>query len=449
MSEEEVEEQVQEPQSEEPQVEAPSGEDEESSNPIFNALFKAVESDEAEEEEGQEEFQPPTSLASALHDIDHGDTDAPATEQEESTGPEAVQEAVQEAKPKKRVARKRKIVDPNPAESAPPDFTPQVPTEAKEDISDLTEDEVARYELASWASENLPEHQGKDKKYLTFFRAHKEYINKRLAEDPEIDLTEDSEYRSFLAQNRVDFNVGEVKERKIISDARTAAAQEYEPKQAELERKLQALESQPKAKEAKAKSRKSISASVPAAILDGIKSDPEYTQKYRMESEIVDRVLGDAYSMSDAFQDINHSLAQYDESNPVHAKLAEWINSEQTAYINSGKTRKDGKVFIRRERMADVPQSEAHKYYTFSDDDLMHILSKRVGETIDSQIAAQLKRLEASGFVRQTHTPSQVPVEQAHQVAPAAPRPSPRPGPSAPQAPEGESRNKVLDLLGI
>lgn len=444
MSEEEVDEQV--PAEAEPQVEASEGGEEESSNPIFNALFKAVESDESQEEE-EEEFQPPTSLASALHDIDNGDMGEPEPSQPESSS-EAVQEAVQEVKPKKRVARKKKIIDPNPT-SSQPDFTPEIPAEAKEDISDLTQDEVARYELASWASNNLPEHKGKEKKYLGFFRAHKEYINKRLTEDPDIDLTEDSEYRGFLAQNKIEFNAPEIKEKRIISEARAAAAEEYQPRQAELERKLQALENKPKASEAKQASRKSISASIPQEILTAIKDDPEYTQKFRMESEIVDRVLGDAYSMSDAFQDINHNLAEYDESNPVHAQLAKWIDSEQTAFINSGKTRKEGKTFIRRERFAQVSPNDAGKYYTFTDNDILAILAKRVGESINSQISGQLKRLEQAGFTRQVNQVTQAPVEQVQQQAPAAPRPSLRPGPSAPQAAEGGNQNKVLDLLGL
>ena len=53
---------------EEPQAEQAEASKEENSNPIFDALFKAVDEDPKEEEE-EEEFTPPSSLQSALHEI--------------------------------------------------------------------------------------------------------------------------------------------------------------------------------------------------------------------------------------------------------------------------------------------------------------------------------------------------------------------------------------------
>jgi hypothetical protein len=435
MSEEQIDEQVDEA----PAVETA---EEESGNPIFNALFKAVE--EEQEEEDVREFTPPQSLHGALYELDANEEDLPEDSIEEHKEDVPQEPQATESKPS-RVKRRKRIVDPkfekplvSPTEPSPQEY---------DDLTGLNADERKRYELAKWASENLEGYKNKHKSYLSFFRKHQEFLNKKLSEDPDADLSQDSEYRSFLVQNQPAFNAEEVKEKKITTEAEKKALSRLQPEHQRLERQIKALRNEPIAKELKAKKKKLVSDHIPKDVMDLFRSNPNFSKTHALEAKIVDRVLGDAYSMIEAFYDIAHELTDYDENNPIHVKLSKWIDNEQTNFINSGKTKRGGRLFVRRERFPSVPEAERSKYYTFSDDDVMKLLAARAGQSVDTQIKNTLKNLQESGFTRggqQSLNPPPIP-----QAAPATRRsPSPRPGPSAPQA-EPKSDNTVLSLLGL
>jgi|11_taG_2_1085331.scaffolds.fasta_scaffold01964_2 hypothetical protein len=427
---------------EEPQAEQAEASEEDSSNPIFDALFKAVDEDPKEEDEEEEKFVPPSSLQSALHEIEQGNI-GEQHEQEQPVESEAKQE---EVKPKKRVARKKKIVDPDFKEEK---FTPPSPPEIpKEDLSSLTEDEKARYDLAKWASKNVDGYRGKEKQYLKFFKDHKQFIEDKLKEDPDIDLTEDETYRQFLGRNRPAFDLNRVKEAKIKSDAEESALQKVLPEIEQQKKELLKVRNEPRAQGQKKSKRALINKSIPKEILDGFRSDKDFTKKYKVESQVVEKVLTDAYALVDAFYDIANDLKDYDPNNAVHVHLSKWIDGEQSAFINSGKTKKQGKTFIRRERMEKVPEHERQNYYTFSDDDLMNILAKRCEVAIGTQIKQTLDNLEQQGFKRDLSALGQKPKEQAVQQ-PKAISPSPRPGPAVQSSSSEPKDNKILSLLGI
>lgn len=436
MSEEQTEEQVEET----PAVDAP---EEESGNPIFDALFRAVE--EEPEEEEVEEYTPPQSLHGALHELE---SDEPVDEgqQEQPEEQPAVEDQEEPAGSlTKKVKRKRRVVDPVFDKPRTNPTTP-APQEA-DDLTGLNSDERKRYDLAKWASENLDGYKNKHKSYLSFFRKHHDFLNKKLKDDPEADLSQDSEYRSFLVQNQPAFNIEEVKDQKITVEAERKALDRLQPEQQKLERQIKALRNEPIAKELKAQKKKLISDNIPKEVMQLFRSNPNFAKTHSLEAKIVDQVLGDAYSLVEAFYDISHEVVDYDEKNPVHVKLSKWIDGEQNNFINSGKTKRGGRLFVRRERYPSVPKSEKSKYYTFSDDDVMKLLAARAGQSVDRQIKGTLKKLEDSGFVRagqQQSTPPSVPQSQP------APRrsPSPRPGPSAPQA-DPKTENPVISLLGL
>jgi hypothetical protein len=422
--------------------ETPEVEEEDSSNPIFNALFKAVEKEEPEEGEEEEEFTPPSSLQSALHDIEVGENE-PQQEEEATEEPQATEE-VKEA-PKKRVARKKKIIDP--------DFKPQTkippkPRSTNVDTSALNDAEKERYELAKWASSNVDGFKGKDAEYLQFFRNHKNYLEKRIQEDPDLDFQEDEDYKRFLAQNKVQFNANQVKEAKIQKQAEENALQKLTPEIQKQQRELHRMRAEPVAKKAIEESKKLVAKAVPAEIMEQFRKNPQFTKTHGLEAKIVDRVLGDANKMIEAFHGIASDIVDFDEKNPVHIRLSNWINQEQEAFIQSGKTKRGGKTFVRRERYPHVPESDRNKYYTFSDSDVMQLLAKRAGDSMSKQIAKSLEELQSSGFVRKS-----APVQntQTPQVEQSAKRmnPSPRPGPSMETGNSDQGENKVLSLLGL
>lgn len=436
MSEEEVTEENIEVQTPE------EGGEEESSNPIFDALFKAVESEDTDEEE-QEEFTPPSSLQSALHDIEQG-IDSEETPEATQEAPEqgSLTQEVEPKKKKKRVARKKEIVDPD---FSPVETRSAPPPRQNADTSGLNIHEKSRYELAQWASQNVKGYQGKDAQYLKFFNDHKKYLQTRISEDPDIELENDESYRKFLAQNRPEFDTDFIKNSQLKKDAERSAIEKLTPEIENQKRELTRLKNQPLATKAKADSRKLVAQAVPKEIMEGFRKNPNFSTTHALEAKIVDRVLGEANAMVEAFHDIANDIEDYNSNNPIHAQLAKWIDNEQTSFINSGKTKRQGKTFVRRERFPHVPASEQSKYYTFSDEDMVRILAQRAGSSMKDQINNSLKQLEESGFTRGSVSQKPQSVPQSTQRI----TPSPRPGPSVESAHQNPSENKVLSLLGL
>lgn len=406
----------------------------ESDNPIFNALFKAVENEPEEEPISYA----PKSLSSTLHEIEN-EFEEPAQEPQA----EVAEQPVVEAPKRKSVKRKRKVVDPNPSVAPAPSYVPEAPEQ--EDLSGLTPEEQERYSLAKWASANDSTQKGKDKDYLKFFSAHKAYIDERLSQDPDVELAEDPEYRNFINQNKVNFDAPSVLRRKLKHEAKAEALEEIKPEQDKIRRQINRLEREPVAKKAIADKKQLIAKSIPEDIVNSFKEDKDWANNNTLEAGIVDRVLGDAYSLIDAFYNIANDLESFDANNSVHARLSKWIDDEQTAFVNSGKTRRNGKVFIRRERANSLSEAEKNKYYTFSDDDLMNILSKRAKSSMESQIKSTISSIEKAGFTRVNKQAARV--EQTIQT-PRAPTPTPRPN-SSTSTKSPKQENKVLELLGM
>lgn len=411
----------------------------ESDNPIFNALFKVVE-DELPEEEEVQEPRVPKSLNSALYEIEQGDVGE--SEAEAEPEPELESTPVAEEKPRRKVARrKKKIIDPDPQQGKAPEIEPE--PRNNEDLSSLTAEEKERYELASWASKNDEASSGKDKEYLEFFKSHKAYIEERLREDPDLELSDDDQYRNFIRQNKVDFDTPNILRKKLKHEAKAEALEEMRPEQEKIRQELNRMKNQPKAKEVIKEKKGLITKSIPKEVFDAFKSDKDWAKNNKLEAGIVDKVLGDAYAMVDAFYNISHDLTAFDDKNPVHARLSKWIDDEQSAFVNAGKTRRNGKIFIRRERVGSLSEADRSNYYTFSDDDLMSILAKRAKSSMEGQIKSTLSDLEKAGFSRgkfavQPESPMQ---------SPKTPAPSPRPNSAISPSKPGD--NKVLQLLGM
>ncbi len=60
----------------------------------------------------------------------------------------------------------------------------------------------------------------------------------------------------------------------------------------------------------------------------------------------MDTIAAQLQSVSYSFIDTTSGSVSYNPSDPVHKRLLDWINEEQDAFINSGQTHQDGKVFM-------------------------------------------------------------------------------------------------------
>jgi len=429
---------------EEVPAEAPAEEQSEE-NPIFNALFKAVE-DEPESEE-EEAPSHPTDIMGALAEIEE-ETAQPVEEvAEEPTEEVAVKDAPAKKK-KKRVARKPNVVDPDPR----PVGRQHIPAPAQvEDpfVQTLSAEERERYELAKWASENVPDRKGLDGNYLSFFKNHKKYVDKRLTEDPDVELEHDEGYRKFIESNKPKVNVKELEHARISSQAEANAMNKLAPEIARLEKQQKAMAGGPVAQQRFESSKVHFRNAIPKDLQGEFSKDPAaFSRERPFETKIVNSVLEDAFAMAQSFYNILHEVEEYNEQNPAHVGLSQWIDKEQTDFINSGKTKKDGKVFIRRERYPEVSEAEREKYYTFTDDEVIQLLALRVNQNISGKLNHLNEQLSSAGYSRNGAAAPQTPVVQEPARTPQPVQPSPRPGPSAPTQPTPE-KNSILSLLDM
>ena len=414
-------------------------------NPIFNALFKTVEDEPESEEEEEETPRHPTDIMGALAEIEAEEVQ-PA--EEPVTTEESPEVSVAPAKKKKRVARKPNVVDPNPRSAA----RQHIPRPAhKEDpfVQSLSSEEKERYELAQWAAANMPDKQGLAGQYLTFFKNHKRYINKRLTDDPDIELEHDEGYKKFLQSDKPKVNVREIEHARISRHAETSAVNKLAPEIARLERQQKAMQGGPVAQQRFEASKVHFKNAIPKDMQGEFSKNPAaFSEQRPFETKIVNSVLEDAFAMAQSFYNILHEVEDYNEQNASHVGLSKWIDKEQTDFINSGKTKKDGKVFIRRERYPEVSEAEREKYYTFTDDEVIQLLALRVNQNISGKLSHLHKQLSSAGYSRSGASASKAPTVQAPTRTPSPHQPSPRPGPSA-QATPIPGKNSILSLLDM
>ena len=457
MSDEEVAEaeEVKEAEAEEPQetqenaVEATEAEPQD--NPLFKALFDAAD-DEPEEEETEEVI--PATLNETLHDIEHPEQAIKAPDPAE-VEPEAEEPAEEpkESKPKKKGKKVKQVVDPEvPIEE--PAFQQEEEDPNKEAVEALLPEEREFYDMAKFANENMEGYDGLDGKFLDYFKKSKQYVDKRLADDPFVELGEDEEYRKFIKDNRPDFtpqDAKKVEQEMFIAKAEERALEKMRPEVERLRREQELAQKKPqvakKKNDFRAKSQHIIPEDFRKQLSDGGEEAVKALQESNpLEFQLMDQVSSNLLTLADTFMDVTSGMVPYDEANTTHKQLLEWVQKEQDTYIQGGDTKKDGKTFMRRERYYSLPEDKRTEYFTWTDDDLLGIMTVRAKQQLDAMLEHQRKMLEQAGYVRgaQPQQPQQVaPVQQAPRVAP-----TPREG-GTPSKGAGKAPVTPMSILGM
>lgn len=448
MSEEEVTDEATQ-DTESPEIETQA---EESGNPVFDALFKTVEESEESQDEAIEAVRM-TSLHETLHEIENP-TEEPGVDDTEVIESPEVPTSAEEPKPKVKV--KRKIVDPEfkaPRRrmvAAPP------PPAADPFEAELNEEERTRLDLARWAAANLADHKELPKQYMSFFKEHKKYLDERLQVDPDHDLANDEEYKRFLDDKRPKANIKQLETERLTKTAEERAIQRMAPEIQRLQREQVRTRNAPLVEEGMQNAKKLMEDAVPEEMREALSANPkEFSEKNPFEMNIVNQTISNGLTLSKAFNDILYEMDDYNEKNPTHKALSDFIDEEQTRFIQSGKTKRNGKTFVRRERFPSVPEGEKDQYYTFTDADILRLLAVRTKEHVNGQLADLRSQFEQAGYKRDgipsAPAPQETPqpaVKQQNMSRPIQPKPSA--GATMPSSAEGEPEKPTLfNLLGL
>jgi hypothetical protein len=435
-------------------TEQPQVEQEEPSN-IFDALFSAAE---AEPEPEPEEESRAISLNQAIRELDEESTvEEPEEEEEPEAETEEVAQEPEAAKPKTKKKKVKQVVDPDvEPEETPSEYSFPEEDPDKEFTDNLLPEEKDLYELAKFADENMDGYKGKAQEFKKYFEQTKSYIETRIKEDPHADLSDDADYQEFISKNRPDFNQLDIKkvdrERNIHEAMRRIEEQqapEKERAKVEQERSRKA----PEVQKFKMMFRQHSKLAIPEEMSDLVKDEDsikQFEESNPLEYQIINTVTTELHNTGDALLDITQGMSTYDESNPLHSKLLKWVNDEQEQYIQSGDTNREGKTFMRRERYFKLPESKRTAYYTWSDADLIQILTVRAKQKIQESLEHQRQLLERSGYSRQAvkqAAPKKAPAPKRQ--PPPSVGSAPRPGNTPAQTPPPARKTALESVLGM
>lgn len=416
--------------------------EEPSENKIFNALYSAAE--EEQEQEPREEFTPPSSIHSALHEIE---TEEPEAKSEEVSEEQEKEEVVDTKKPKPKHKVKRKIIDPEYKQQPQP--VAPAPQQAVDPyVEKLLPEEKEAYEVASWASRNDPEHKGLNEKYLNFFKAHNELLEKN-KEDYEFSNSE--EYRNFIKSQKPQVNLKSLERKMWTAEAKNKAMQEMAPQLEQVRREQLKIKGEPVAKAGMQKTKTDLINAIPSNFAESLKKDgvEKFAKQNPLEAQIINKHLTSAQNMAGTFHQIVNDVEDYNESNPAHAQLSKFIQDAQDKFIKTGRTQKNGKTFIRRERMPTVPAQDRDKYYTFSDQDVLNLIVRQAKHQIHANIEGMNKAIQQGGWKKEGVVESSQPPNPVPTASPMPKGLTPSKGVAAPAAGEVKQENPILNLLGL
>lgn len=462
MSEEEQEEQVEEVE-EVATEEVVEQEQPEQGNSLFNALFEAADEKPEPEEEPEEDLGEPISLTDAMDELAREPQVEEQTEETEPEGDveeEAVEVEPEKEEPKPKASKKKKVkqvVDPDidQPESAQPQYAFPEEDPDKEFIDGLLPEEKDIYDLAKFASDNLDGYDGKDKEFKDYFKKTKQYIEKRIQDDPHVDLSDDEEYQAFIQKNRPDFDqftMKKVDRERNVHEAMRRIEEKQAPEKERARMEQERARKAPVVHGHKKEFREYSVNAIPQELTDHVKDDEsikQFAETNPLEFQIVNTLTTELHNTGDLLLDITQGMVAYDESNPMHAKLLQWVNTEQENFIQSGQTQQDGKTFMRRERYFKLPENKRAPYYTWNDADLLAILTMRARQRIDQSLAQQRELLEKSGYARQVQQPkAQKPVVKKR-AAPPKVASKPRPGNTPTETPPQQKKSALESVLGM
>jgi hypothetical protein len=340
-----------------------------------------------------------------------------------------------EKKPKVEI-QKPKRPTPNipafePQKQAEQAFAPQqsknVNSPAANPDNDLTEDEREDIELARWADRN---HPGTEKKMRDFIAKRRLFISEKVKEEGrDYRPSRDHDYREWLEENNpLPANQRRKWERqKDREDLKHEFEQGRSKTEAQLKRELEALRLKPEIEKKRTKFRDDLEAALPVTlkeIFPEIEAADEAVSEMRpMLEPIAERYA----SLAETFLMLNSGAESYDYRNGSHAFISEFIDGQARYFETHAAVEnlfRDGKRFVRPDVMPQVPKDQAHKYWTFTEQDIVDVLSEK--SKMETRKTLQEKRMEWERFQKFNRKPET---------------------PDGKSKPNGDTRKRVADKM--
>lgn len=323
-----------------------------------------------------------------------------------------------------RFKKKAPPVEPPPAK--PQEETKPEPPPADETayVETLTEEQRDELALAEYA-----ERKGKAgvrTKTLDYFKS----LDKWIADNP--DASPDSEeFAEFVRENKPKWSESERRrmERQMIADeAAEKVRKELEPAVNEQKLKVRKMEVQPVIESAIEEVERALVSKPPGEGMEAIPDKVVTTLKKDGYEKALEQfpdeapIVQGALTASKAWLEISNGVSRFNEANPTHAWLAQFIAQEGANMKRQPKekTVRDGKAFLPLHEFLALKQTkpeELEKHWTYTDEDVVQLITDKAILSVNQRVSA----LKKAGWTRQ---PAKVSGEQGNPAAPPAAKPS-------------------------
>jgi hypothetical protein len=412
---------------------------------LVSALFEAAEKPQEEQTEQITEASEEMTVYGLSDAIDMSQ-DQPVSEPTEP-----VEEKVEEKKEDTLSKLDKSLFDEvelqEPEGQPEPEPLPEEPAQEEQALGWLTEDQKKRLELVEFAESNFDEYKGKKAEYVEFFKAQKDYLDSRIADDPDAPLDEtDHDYQRFLKRKKPKFDqddLEKVVELRTRQLAKQEALDELKPQLDELKNEQRRQQILPTVEKLKKATLDQVKTMIPESMREVIESEgPQVAyDKNPAEFEIVNRIVTSHQKAMFAFHEISQGLSPYDPANRDHVRLASYIDQLEASMPD-----RDGKKYVSITRYPELSPKERAKSYTLSAEEIVEQANISAQKFINQELNAFEEKLRKSGFVRTGQSPAQ----QQVTPAPRPVKPQPRQGASVQRAQsESAERNPVMSALGF
>lgn len=326
---------------------------------------------------------------------------------------------------------------PQPAAAA---SLPQDPIEAE-----LNEDEQDWLSVIRYAEQTGEEkYAGAGKKAIDFLKARKDFVENVASKymdpksedyDPSYSMTEDPDYKKVVGKYELSISPREIKR---LEQQKLKAEVAAEIRENDLKRVYddvnKAIVAPQAEKEVDAFRAELESAVLPEEVKKIIQSDgiQKAREEYEVELTIASGAIQEGVRAAKLFTDLSTGLVSYDEKNPEHKNILEFIYAREKELIATKDDKllvQNGKKFATRSEFGRMTPVEKEKHFVLRNKDILGMMRIFIGDRTKAVIEEERKRIERyaekRGFKKADAAPVPTPAPKETPKA-SAPPPAPR-----------------------
>ena len=263
---------------------------------------------------------------------------------------------------------------------------------------DLLDEEQEKLELYSFAQSLGGSYEGLAEKYLSFLKAHNEFLQKELERDPDVDIGPDHPgYQAFLKRHKLNLTRAEERklERKLLThEAKMELKREQGPEMQKLRTQVRQQEITPQIQKAADDFYKTAAAMLPKEVMGALRTPEDYP----VEAPIAKSLLDGASIAVEELLKVQSGVKPFDENNQYHAWYQTFLDSQAEVLLKSPKhekfTKQGDKTFVKPSEFSKLKGAERKKHFTFSNSQASRLIAEKTVRAIKKEVSAENERIE-------------------------------------------------------